>query len=62
MGRWLARLRGWATERKTYPLKDVAAAGGWKDTQSLLNCYTHADPDTVLSVVMGPKRGQVIGE
>jgi hypothetical protein len=25
------------------PLKDVAAAGGWKDVTTLLTCYQHAD-------------------
>jgi hypothetical protein len=33
------------------PLKDVAAAGGWKDTASLLACYHHADPETAFRVV-----------
>jgi hypothetical protein len=35
--------RNWATERKELPLKDVAAAGGWKDVTTLLTCYQHAD-------------------
>jgi len=30
----------------------VAAAGGWKDTVSLKRAYQHADPDTILSVVL----------
>lgn len=42
--------RKWATERKGMPLADVAAAGGWKDTKSLLTSYMHSDPDTVLQV------------
>jgi hypothetical protein len=28
---WHAFRRKWATERKHYPIVDVAAAGGWKD-------------------------------
>lgn len=45
--------RLWATERKDLPLVDVAAAGGWKDTQALRLSYQHADPETVLRVVEG---------
>jgi len=48
---WHAFRRGWATLRKSYPLKDVAAAGGWRDTTSLLRAYTHSDPETILGVV-----------
>ncbi len=29
-----------------------AAAGGWKDTNSLKSAYQHADPDTILRVVL----------
>ncbi len=43
--------RGWATLRKDMPLKDVAAAGGWTDTATLLKSYQHADPRTTLAVV-----------
>ena len=28
---WHAFRRLWATERKAFPVKGVAAAGGWKD-------------------------------
>lgn len=45
--------RLWATERKSLPLVDVAAAGGWKDTQALRLSYQHADAETVLRVVEG---------
>jgi integrase len=44
--------RGWATERKSFPLKDVAAAGGWSDTQSVIECYQHADKDTTRTVAL----------
>lgn len=43
--------RKWATERKHLSLKDVAAAGGWKDTQTILTCYQHADRETMLAVM-----------
>lgn len=49
--------RLWATERKDLPLVDVAAAGGWKDTQALRLSYQHADAETVLRVVEGDRRG-----
>jgi integrase len=33
---WHSIRRKWATERKREPVTDVAAAGGWKSTQTLL--------------------------
>lgn len=42
--------RVWATERKDLPLKDVAAAGGWRDTSTLLR-YQQPDAATMRSVV-----------
>ena len=36
---------------KHHSLKDVAAAGGWKDTETLLTCYQHPDTDTLLAVI-----------
>jgi hypothetical protein len=42
--------RVWATERKHLPLKDVAAAGGWRDISTLLP-YQQVDQDTMRSVV-----------
>ena len=51
---WHAYRRGWATARKHYPLADVAAAGGWKDTTTLRTVYTQADPETVRRVVQEP--------
>ena len=52
--------RLWATERKNLPLVDVAAAGGWKDTQALRLSYQHADAETVLRVVeAGPESPSV---
>ena len=44
--------RKWVTERKHLPDVDVAAAGGWKDTQSLKSGYQQADTETMLCVVL----------
>jgi hypothetical protein len=35
-----------STERKTLPVEDVTAAGGWKDIPTLINCYQQPDEDT----------------
>jgi hypothetical protein len=43
----------WATARKRLSLKDVAAAGGWKCTETLLRCYQQPDKRTMLDVVLG---------
>jgi len=32
-------------------VKDVAAAGGWKDVTTLINCYQQPDDDTLRMVV-----------
>jgi hypothetical protein len=48
--------RKWATERKHLPIKDVAAAGGWKDVNTLLTCYQQADRQTVLAVMSEPRK------
>ncbi|MBI4502807.1 MAG: tyrosine-type recombinase/integrase [Gemmatimonadetes bacterium] len=53
-GRWHAYRRKWATERKDMPLVDVKAAGGWRDTQTLLTCYQQADEETMLRVMASP--------
>jgi integrase len=55
-GAWHAFRRMWATARKHMPVKDVAEAGGWKDTATLLKCYQHADPDTMEAVVNAGQR------
>ena len=39
-------------DRKHLPDVDVAAAGGWKDTQSLKSAYQQADTETMLRVVL----------
>ena len=53
-GMWHPTRRKWATERKGYPVKDVAAAGGWKDEATMLKSYQQADPETVRQVVLHP--------
>lgn len=50
-GGWHAFRRGWTTARKDFPLVDLAEAGGWYDTASVVKCYTHADPETTLAVI-----------
>jgi integrase len=50
---WHAVRRKWVTERKGYPLADIAAAGGWKDERSL-KAYMQEDPETVRKVVLEP--------
>lgn len=52
-GKWHPFRRGWATARKHYPLKDVAEAGGWRDTGTPQRSYLHTDAATVLPVVNG---------
>lgn len=45
----------WATERKHLPLKDVAAAGGWQDVETLLECYQQPDHETRQTVMDGAR-------
>lgn len=58
--------RLWATERKDLSLKDVAAAGGWKDVTTLLGCYQQPDEDTLRDVLdyqkgqEGPRSGAAL--
>jgi integrase len=51
---WHALRRKWATERKGYPVNDLAAAGGWRDTPTLLASYLRTDPETITQVVLNP--------
>lgn len=53
---WHAYRRAWASVRKHLPLVDVAGAGGWLDTQTLLTCYQVADPRTMLAVMSEPTK------
>jgi len=49
---WHAFRRAWATARKGHSIKDVAAAGGWASTETLLRCYQQPDNETMLRVVL----------
>ena len=39
--------RQFATDLKTIPLADLAALGGWKDSQTILKCYMQPDHETM---------------
>jgi integrase len=49
---WHAFRRAWATARKSHSVKDVAEAGGWASTETLVRCYQQPDPETMLRVVL----------
>ena len=51
-GLWHPFRRKFATERKHMPLQDVALAGGWKEVQTLLECYQRPDDATLQDVVL----------
>ena len=53
-GLWHSLRRKWATERKGYPVKDVAAAGGWRDEATMLVSYQQVDAETIRRVVLQP--------
>ena len=53
-GLWHTLRRKWATERKGYPVKDVAAAGGWRDERTILKSYQQIDAEAVKRVVLHP--------
>jgi len=53
-GLWHQFRRKWATDRKDLPLRDVAAAGGWRDVPTLL-MYQQPDPETQRRVMEYPK-------
>lgn len=50
-GGWHAFRRLWASERRTLPAVDVAAAGGWRSLSVMQASYQQADAATVFSVV-----------
>ena len=50
-GLWHPYRRKWATERKQLPITDVAAAGGWHDTATLIACYQQPTNDALLAVM-----------
>jgi len=50
-GFWHPIVERGETARKHLPITDIAAAGGWKDTETLLTCYLQADTQTLLAVM-----------
>lgn len=48
--------RAWATARKHLPSVDVMKTGGWQDPRSLEKCYQQADQQTMLDVVLEPRK------
>ncbi|HQR79257.1 MAG TPA: tyrosine-type recombinase/integrase [Actinomycetota bacterium] len=53
-GLWHPLRRKWVTERKGYPVKDVAAAGGWRHEGTMITSYMQVDSDTVRKIVLQP--------
>jgi len=53
-GLWHPFRRKWATERKAYPVKDTAAAGGWEDLPTAL-MYQQPDDATLRHLIDHPK-------
>ena len=56
-GAWHMFRRLWATSRNGMSLKDVAYAGGWTDTATLLKVYQQPDEETLQQVVDGGRPG-----
>lgn len=61
-GLWHPFRRKWASERKDYPVVDVAAAGGWKDIRTVQNSYMQADAATIRNVILRPTNRLVSGQ
>ena len=55
-GVWHPYRRKWAMERKHWPIRDVAAVGGWKSIRSLVECYAQSDRETMRAVVNEPRK------
>ena len=55
-GVWHPYRRKWAIERKHWPIRDVAAVGGWKSIRSLVECYAQSDRETMRAVVNEPRK------
>ncbi len=50
-GRWHPYRRLFDTELKAMPIKDVAAAGGWKSTETVQRTYQQPEASGVLAAV-----------
>ena len=53
---WHSYRRKWASERRHHPLPDVAAAGGWRDHSTLLECYQAPDETAIMAVMSEPMK------
>jgi integrase len=51
---WHSFRRAWASARRHLPPADVAKAGGWKNTATLMELYQQADEPGVLAVILAP--------
>jgi len=63
-GLWHPYRRKWATERKHLSVTDVAAAGGWQGTSTLMTCYMQPTTDQLLAVMSesGKVRDRVVNQ
>ena len=53
---WHSCRRTFATELKTVPLKDLCALGGWRNPNTILQCYQRADPVTMRNALAARQR------
>ncbi len=53
---WPSFRRQFATELKDSPLRDRCALGGWRDLQTLLQCYQKADSATMRAALAGRRQ------
>ncbi len=53
--------RAFATKRKHLPAKDVAAAGGWKNTFVVQEIYQQSDDETLLRVITQGAKLRAVG-
>lgn len=49
--RWHSLRRKLADDLRDLPLKDLAAAGGWKQEQSVVRCYQSPDRERIREVL-----------
>lgn len=55
-GVWHPYRRKWSKERKHLPMKDVMAAGGWRDVKTFMDSYNEPDLETMRQVAEEPER------
>src|SRR3989442_13151206 len=58
-GMWHSIRRKWATERKGYPVKDLAGAGGWKNEEVLPSPHQQGDAENRKNEVLDPGHRRV---